>query len=96
MAFSTFKIFPLNGKIAWKARFCLVLQFRQPSRPLLKQFLKACGSLSEQSDNLPGNPEPPNTFYVVPTHVLFFAAIRAVGCITLFTIILASLGCSSK
>ena len=56
MAFSTFKIFPLKGKIAWNSRSRPCFAVPPAESPSTKKISHFSGSVSEQSDNLPGKP----------------------------------------
>ena len=96
-AFSTFKIFPRKGKIAWKARFLPCFAVPPAESPSTKYISQVCGSESEQSANLPGNEFEPRTVFRWTISRALRAAWRACAAkITLATIWRASFGCSSN
>lgn len=80
--FSTFKILPRNGKIAWKLGSknyrLAVPPAESPSTRYTSHF---SGSCSEQSDNFPGNPPPPITVLrLYPHFTRFFGSVTGLGC----------------
>jgi len=97
MAFSTFKIFPLNGRIAWKflSRPCLAVP--PAESPSTKKISHFSGSFQAQSDSLPGSPPPDITVFLWTISLAFVAACLAWAArITFWTIIFASSGFSSR
>ena len=97
MAFSTFRILPLNGRIAWNIRSRPCLAVPPAESPSTRKISEATGSLEEQSDSLPGSPLPVRTFLRWTMSRALRAACRAVAArITLSIIRLACLGFSSR
>ena len=74
LAFSTFRTFPLSGKIA-----CVSLSlpcFAEPpaESPSTINISESAGSFEEQSANLPGNDENSKTFLRLTKSFAFLAA----------------------
>src|SRR5215217_4177587 len=61
MAFSTFRILPFNGRIAWKLRSRPCLAVPPAESPSTRYSSHLSGSRSEQSASLPGSPPPLST-----------------------------------
>ena len=76
-AFSTFKIFPFNGRIAWKRRSRPCLALPPAESPSTTYSSQCSGSLMEQSASFPGNPPPSNAFLRLVKSRAFLAASRA-------------------
>ena len=57
-AFSTFRIFPLSGRMAWKRRSRPCLAVPPADSPSTRNNSQRVGSRSEQSASLPGRPPP--------------------------------------
>ena len=96
-AFSTFRILPLIGKIAWN--FLSLPCFAEPpaESPSTIYTSQREGSFSEQSANFPGRALISKAFFRRTKSFAFFAASLAMAApIALDTIALAILGCSSK
>ncbi len=74
IAFSTFKILPRNGMMAWKLRSRPCFAVPPAESPSTKKISHLAGSCSEQSDNLPGNPPPPKTVLRCTISRAFLAA----------------------
>src|SRR5699024_11589070 len=76
-AFSTVKIFPRNGKIAWKCRSRPDLADPPAESPSTIYNSLCSGSLEEQSDNLPGKFDISKALFLLVNSRAFFAATRA-------------------
>jgi hypothetical protein len=64
LAFSEFITFPLSGKIAWVLLSLPCFAEPPAESPSTKNISHFSGSLSEQSDNFPGRPDPERTFFL--------------------------------
>ena len=98
LAFSTFNIFPLSGRIACVARLLADLAeppAESPSTMNISQFL---GSLSEQSASLPGRLMDSSAVFLLVRSLAFLAASLALCARSDFShIIFATVGfCSRK
>ena len=97
IAFSTFRILPRNGIIAWKVRSLPCLAVPPAESPSTKKISVFSRSRDEQSANLPGRPEPERTVLRCTISRALRAAWRAVAAkTTLLTMARASLGFSSR
>ena len=97
LAFSTFKIFPLRGRIAWKCLSLPCLAEPPADSPSTKYISLLEGSFSWQSDNFPGSPPPSKTpFLRVSSLALRAASLALAASIILVAISLASAGFSNK
>ena len=95
-AFSTFKILPRIGKIAWVNRERPCLAEPPAESPSTMNNSEISGSLLVLSANLPGKLEISNPFFLRVTSRARLAATRAFSAsIPFSTIFLATLGCSS-
>ena len=74
MDFSTFRILPLSGKIAWKFLSLPPLAVPPAESPSTRKISLIDGSLDEQSANFPGKPDPPNGDFLCTISRAFFAA----------------------
>ena len=96
-AFSTFKILPFRGKMAWNLRSRPCLAEPPAESPSTKYNSDNAGSFSWQSASLPGKPKPS----ITPLRRVISRALRAASraraaSTILLQMILASLGFSSK
>ena len=83
--------------IAWKCLSLPCLAVPPAESPSTKNISHFSGSLSEQSDNFPGRPEPDKTFFLCTNSLAFLAAFLAVAArITFCTITCACFGFSSR
>ena len=97
LAFSTFRILPLKGKIAWK--FLSLPCFAEPpaESPSTIYSSDLLGSFSEQSANFPGREPPSRAFFLIIKSLAFLAASLALADVSdLFNIFFASSGLSYK
>ena len=96
-AFSTLRIFPLSGRMAWMrlSRPCFAVP--PAESPSTRKSSHFSGSLSEQSASLPGMPAPDITVLRWTISRAFLAAVLAVAArITFSMMIFANLGFSSR
>ena len=96
-AFSTFRIFPLSGKMAWKARSRPCLALPPAESPSTRYSSHSAGMREEQSASLPGRPPPSSTLLRRASWRALRAASRATAALyTLSTILRAMAGFSSR
>ena len=96
-AFSTFKIFPLSGKIAWFFRFLPCLADPPAESPSTKYISDNAGSFSWQSASFPGNPAISSAPLRRVISLARLAASRALAASMIFPqILLATAGFSKR
>ena len=97
LARSTFKIFPLSGKIAWNFRLRPCFAEPPAESPSTMKSSESAGSFSWQSANFPGRPAISNALLRRVFSRALRAASRAIAASIIFEVIaLASSGLSSK
>ena len=97
MAFSTLRILPRNGNMACVARLRPCLADPPAESPSTRNISHSSGFRDEQSASFPGSPPPLMGLLRCTDSLALRAAIRAVAArMTLSTMSLASLGCSSR
>ena len=96
-AFSTLRIFPFNGRIAWMFLSRPLLAEPPAESPSTMKISVDAFCLLAQSHNLPGRLPLPNApLRLVNSRALLAASLAAAACIALFKMRLASVGCSSR
>jgi len=96
-AFSTFKILPRSGKIAWIRRSLPILALPPAESPSTMKISHSLASLDEQSASFPGNDVISIPVFLLVISRAFFAAKRAwEATIAFSTMILAVSGFSNK
>ena len=96
-AFSTFKILPFKGKIAWVFRSLPCFAEPPAESPSTKKSSDKAGSFSWQSASFPGNPPISSAVFLRVSSLAFRAASLALAASTIFPqIIFASEGFSNK
>ena len=96
-AFSTFKIFPFKGKIAWNVLSLPCLAEPPAESPSTKYNSLNAGSFCEQSANFPGSPLPSSAPLRRVSSRALRAASRALEAVITFSMIfLPTEGFSSK
>ena len=97
MAFSTFRILPRNGRMAWNWRLRPCFAEPPAESPSTRNNSHSSAVRLEQSASFPGRPPPPIGLLRCTDSRALRAAIRAVAArTTLSTIVFASFGCSSR
>ena len=74
LAFSTLRILPLSGSIAWVARLLAVLALPPAESPSTMNISQFFGSLSEQSASFPGRAIPSSAVFLLVRSLAFLAA----------------------
>ena len=96
LCFSTFKILPLKGKIAWNFLFLPCLADPPAESPSTIYISHSIGSLDEQSANFPGNVDLSRTDFLVSSLAFLAASLALAAINALSIIILPTAGFSSK
>ena len=96
LAFSTFNIFPLNGKIAWVIEFLPFLAEPPAESPSTINISDSDGSLLLQSDNFPKKFVIVKSVFLVASRAFLAAILAFLANIALLIIILAESGFSNK
>src|SRR5665648_22825 len=97
LAFSTFNILPLSGRIACLFLSLPILALPPAESPSTRNISDRTGSFSEQSASLPGSAIPSSTPFLLVNSLAFLAASLALAALKhLSRIILACAGFSSR